>query len=129
MRLQFHDFREVLQGFRRELEDVAAATRAARLSDLLESTAQLLQLTQIVVCLELQRHEVVVGRGPRKLNRTRVAVQVLRLQNSIITVPHTHQPDRFAPRARKKNDHRGTAEEKGQQATTTRAHIASKTQD
>lgn len=79
MRLKLHDFREVLQGLGGQLEDVAAAARAARLLDLLEGAAKLGQLTEVVVGLELEGHEAVVGRVSRELHGPRVAVQVLAL--------------------------------------------------
>lgn len=82
MRLKFHDLREVLQGLGGQLEDVGAAPGAARFLDLLEGAAQLSELPEVVVRLQLEGHETVVSGVPRELNRTGVAVQVLLL-------PHT----------------------------------------
>lgn len=79
MGLELHDLREVLESLGGELEDVAAAARAARLLDPPEGPAELRQLPEVVVCLELERHEAVVGGVSRKLHRSRVAVEVLSL--------------------------------------------------
>lgn len=79
MRLHFHDLGEVVQRLGGELEDVAAAPRAARLLDLPEGAAELLELSEVVIRLELERHETVVSRVSGELHWARVAVQVLRL--------------------------------------------------
>lgn len=81
MRLELHDFREVLQGLGGQLEDVAAATRAARFLDLLEGAAKLSELAEVIVGLELEGHEAVVGSVSRELHGSRVAVQVLALHS------------------------------------------------
>lgn len=80
MRLKLHDFREVLQSLGGQLEDVAAAAGAARLLDLLEGAAELSQLAEVVVGLELEGHEAVVGGVSRELHGPGVAVQVLALR-------------------------------------------------
>lgn len=86
VRLDFHDLGEVLERLGGELEDVAAAAGAAGLLDLLEGAAQLLQLSEIVVGLQLKGHEAVVGGVSRELHRPGVAVEVLRLQNNGIAM-------------------------------------------
>lgn len=79
VRLELHDLREVLQRLGGELEDVAAAAGAARLLDLLEGAAELSELPEVVVRLQLEGHETVVRGGARELYGSGVAVQVLAL--------------------------------------------------
>ena len=79
MRLHLHNLSEVLESLGRKLEDVRAAPGAARFLYLLEGAAELLQLAEVVIRLELERHEAVVDRISRELHGTRVTVEVLGL--------------------------------------------------